>query len=50
MLPPGYEATAARLDQLAADCAEAADTHGVDSPEHDAAMGAYAEYEAEVGG
>jgi hypothetical protein len=46
-MEPGQEAQA-RLDQLAADCADAADAHGVDSPEHDAAMDAWAESRAEA--
>jgi hypothetical protein len=37
----------ANLDQLAADAAEAADIHGPASPEHDAAMDAFAEVEEE---
>lgn len=38
----------ARLDQLAADAAAAADQHGVASREHDLAMDAYAEAEEEA--
>jgi hypothetical protein len=37
------------LDQLAADAAEAADVYGLASPEHDAAMDAFAEAEEEAG-
>jgi hypothetical protein len=38
----------ARLDQLAHEAATAAEIHGPESPEHDRAMGAYAEAEEEA--
>ena len=54
MIPPGFEAQAAQLEQLAGDAADAAEVYGVDSPQHDAALEAYDEYagehEAEAGG
>jgi hypothetical protein len=47
VIPPGHEWPSAQLDQLAGNAADAADIHGVNSPEHDRAMDAYDEFRGE---